>query len=219
MATKYVKAYLLLEGGARLPCWFNPTTLTVSRRSVWEPAKSAAKLVPSRTYLGGKADELSVTLLLHAAYGKTGQDVQARIKALNALLEPEAQQGKRLDRPPLVQFVWGTYVSFVAVCESVKVTTELFDIDGTPLRAQVDVVLGQYSAEPGKGMSTPQNPTTRATRHQTAHAVQVGDSLASIAWEHYKDPTRWRDIARANRIGDPLKLEAGTTLVIPMERR
>jgi len=215
MAAQYVKAYVLVEGGSRLPCWFNPTTLTVSRAATWEQTSVAGKPLPSTTYVGGKADTLSLKLLLHAAYGKTGQDVRSRINAFTALLNPKRQGGQRLQRPPLVQFVWGSYVSFVAICKTVTVTTELFDIDGTPLRATVDLALAQYESEPGQGMSKPQNPTTQATGRHTAHPVKVGDSLAAIAWEHYGDATRWREIATANAIDDPLRLAAGTTLVIP----
>jgi hypothetical protein len=234
MIAKYVKSYLLLEGGDQLECWFNPPSLTLSSRGSWKRTPVPGRKQPLTEYSGGCADSLSLTLLLHAvdrnmlqdsktgalanAQTRTPADVKARIKELNALLDPKKQAGAQLNRPPLVQFVWGTYVSFVAVCKSVKVTTELFDIDGTPMRALVDLVIEQYQDEPGEGMSPPQNPTSLAREQHTSHRVQVGDSLASIAWDHYKDSTRWRDIATANGIDDPLKLQGGTILTIPTGR-
>jgi nucleoid-associated protein YgaU len=49
----------------------------------------------------------------------------------------------------------------------------------------------------------------------TRYTVQSGDSLASIAQDVYGDPTRWRDIARANGLEEPFALTVGEALVIP----
>lgn len=47
------------------------------------------------------------------------------------------------------------------------------------------------------------------------YVIQSGDSLASIAQEVYGDPTRWRDIARANDLDEPYALTVGASLRIP----
>jgi nucleoid-associated protein YgaU len=47
------------------------------------------------------------------------------------------------------------------------------------------------------------------------YVVREGDSLPSIAYASYGSATRWRPIALANRIVDPLDLPAGRTLLIP----
>lgn len=47
------------------------------------------------------------------------------------------------------------------------------------------------------------------------YVIQSGDSLASIAQEVYGDPTRWRDIARANDLDEPYALTVGQSLRIP----
>ncbi|HEX6255874.1 MAG TPA: LysM domain-containing protein [Euzebyales bacterium] len=49
----------------------------------------------------------------------------------------------------------------------------------------------------------------------TRYIVESGDSLASIAQEVYGDPTRWRDIARANDLQEPFALTVGEALLIP----
>jgi nucleoid-associated protein YgaU len=46
--------------------------------------------------------------------------------------------------------------------------------------------------------------------------VRDGDSLQSIAFDAYGDPTRWRPIAEANGIDDPLALRSGAELTIPV---
>ena len=47
------------------------------------------------------------------------------------------------------------------------------------------------------------------------HLVKDGDSLPSIAYRAYGDATRWRTIADANDIDDPLRLRRGTALTVP----
>ena len=47
------------------------------------------------------------------------------------------------------------------------------------------------------------------------HQVRDGDSLPSIAYDAYGDPTRWRPIAEANGIDNPLSLRRGRELTIP----
>jgi nucleoid-associated protein YgaU len=39
--------------------------------------------------------------------------------------------------------------------------------------------------------------------------VVAGDSLASIAYREYGDPTMWRPLAAFNGIDDPLRAAAG----------
>jgi nucleoid-associated protein YgaU len=48
------------------------------------------------------------------------------------------------------------------------------------------------------------------------HTVRAGDSLQSIAYEHYRDATRWREIAEANGIDDPMHLGSGVALTVPL---
>ena len=47
------------------------------------------------------------------------------------------------------------------------------------------------------------------------HVVKVYENLESIARKYYGDPTRWRDIVRANGIENPRLIKPGTTLTIP----
>jgi nucleoid-associated protein YgaU len=48
-----------------------------------------------------------------------------------------------------------------------------------------------------------------------SYVIQSGDSLAAIAQEVYGDPTKWRDIARANDLREPYALTVGESLQVP----
>jgi nucleoid-associated protein YgaU len=213
--TGFAKAYLLVEGGDRLTCWFNPTSLHTTRTAAWEAQKTPSQAAPDLSYLGTDDGELTVDILLHADGEAAGRDVRAATDDLLALLDPTvALTGRAQRRPPTVQFVWGAFSSFVAVCHSVDVTTALFDADGTPLRAVVKLSLRQFAAEIGHGPAPPQNPTTRATATRRSHTVVPGDSLQSIAYAQLGDPQRWREVAELNRIDDPTRLRPGQQLIV-----
>jgi len=120
--------------------------------------------------------------------------------------------------PPFVTFQWGPMIPFKAACTSLTVAYQLFKPNGTPIRADVKLALTQ--AEPAKAASANsanrgQNPTTRSAGGLGMHLVRDGDTLQSIAHQTYGDPNRWRLVAEANGIDNPLHLRRGTPLDLP----
>ena len=91
--------------------------------------------------------------------------------------------------------------------------------DGTPIRALATLALTQVqkAVEKATGGSSKkgQNPTTRGVPDLRSHVVRDGDSLPSISYASYGDPTTWRVIAEANGIDDPLSLRRGRVLGVP----
>ena len=59
------------------------------------------------------------------------------------------------------------------------------------------------------------NPTSAGLPGRKAHTVTDGDSLARIATDRYGSPGRWRDIAAANGIDDPLRIRSGDRVYLP----
>ena len=75
---------------------------------------------------------------------------------------------------------------------------------GEPLRADVKLSLTQ-TGEPPKGP----NPTQRAQAGFGVHRVKDGDTLPSISYSAYGDATKWRLIAEANGVDNPMHLRRG----------
>ena len=48
--------------------------------------------------------------------------------------------------------------------------------------------------------------------------VRRGDTLSGIAGQVFRDPSRWREIARANDVVDPRRIRPGDALRIPKLR-
>jgi nucleoid-associated protein YgaU len=120
--------------------------------------------------------------------------------------------------PPFVTFRWGSVDLPKSVPVTLTIQHVLFHPNGEPIRAMVDLELAQAekaSTASSGSANQPQNPTTRALRGLKVHRVHDGDSLPAIAYDNYGDPTRWRAIAEANNIDDPLRLRRGDELRIP----
>jgi nucleoid-associated protein YgaU len=63
-----------------------------------------------------------------------------------------------------------------------------------------------------------QNPTSGGRTGLESHILTEGDTLHSVAWARFGDPSYWRAIAEFNGIDDPLRLTPGTRLLIPPRR-
>ena len=116
-------------------------------------------------------------------------------------------------RPPYVIFHWGNLHSFKAVVTDLNLQFTYFSSTGVPLRAKVDA-----DADPVRASPTafgPQNPTSGTPEPHRVHRVQPGETLDRISAKYYGDSTRWRQIAAANGIADPLALRTGSLLSVP----
>ncbi len=116
---------------------------------------------------------------------------------------------RELHAPPVVQLVWDKEV-FRGVVESLTVTYTMFRPDGVPLRARLGISLKEYRPLEIQVHETPK----LSPDFEKSYTVVRGDTLSSIAEQVYRDPAVWRDIARANHIRDPRRLEPGRVLAL-----
>jgi nucleoid-associated protein YgaU len=54
-----------------------------------------------------------------------------------------------------------------------------------------------------------------ALQQPTTHVMVEGETLAQLARQYLGDPARWQEIARANGIADPHRVQVGAELAIP----
>jgi hypothetical protein len=220
--TGFERAKLKIENdGTPLDCWFNPKEYTIQKQNQWKIDPVVGTALPTAQFGGGQPRKLNLDLLFDATDSKESvQDVTQRLfKMMEVDKSLGSGSGKNSGRPPTVEFSWGSTILPKAVADSLSVQYLLFRPNGEPCRAQVRLSLIQVEKamdkSSGKGGKGGGNPTTRAIPGLGSHVVRDGDSLPSIAYAHYRNPTRWRPIAEANGIDDPLRLRRGTTLTIP----
>ncbi len=208
----------------RIECQFNPQTLSITKSVNWHAVtlrmvagrKEAVPDLnsPFMTFGGGCPAEFSLDLVFDTTT-LNNQDVRGFTNQLLSLtLKGGGDPSSPGDPPPLVKFIWGEFQLFTAVIIKVVINYTLFLASGIPVRARAQVSFKQ--AYDGDTLGEGQNPTSRTDRRKT-RLVQQGERLDTIAFQEYGDAGRWRDIAEANNLDDPLDLQAGQILVIPQD--
>jgi hypothetical protein len=205
----FQRAKLEIEGQDAIECAFNPQSYSVSKTNVWNFKPTTGVDLPDGEFGGGLPQRTALSLLLDVSLLGEAESVKTAADKLFKMMESGGGGGGG-GAPPKVTFRWGSVNLPQSVPVSLTVQYVHFHPNGEPIRATVDLELAQaMKAEQG------QNPTTRGVAGRRVHRVQDGDSLASLAFEAYRDATRWREIAAHNEIDDPTRLRRGTELSIP----
>jgi phage tail protein X len=193
---------------------FNPTQLTLSRRTEWKATPTAAVrdgVVPE--FMGPEPRELSVDVFLDESDEPDDDDVMKKVESLFSCCEvTTASIAAKQPSTPWVVFQWGSFrtARFTAYVRSVNVTYSLFGTTGMPIRATCQVMLNEI---PSKTLG--QNPTSGALTARRVHRLVAGDTLQSLAWREYGNASAWRVIAETNGIDDPTRIAPGTELMLP----
>jgi nucleoid-associated protein YgaU len=186
---------------------FNPKDFSLTRKAGW--TSSPAKKAEARPeYLGAEPAEITVEMFLDECEQAKG-DISKTVDKLLACLDPHKGTG---DSPsaPFVTFFWGRAIKFHGIVTSVAAKYTLFRGEGTPIRGSATITIKEMASPPGR-----QNPTSGTQAGYRTHVMRAGDTLASVAYEEYGDPGRWRSLAEANDIDDPTRVTAGRSLLVP----
>ena len=209
------KAYLETEKGERITCVFNPSSLTMGASNRWQSDETPGKGPPNLFFAGSDAGTFSTELVFDTT--DTGKAVTTHTSKLFDLMKVDAglpghDPKRNRGRPPWVRFHWGEVHSFKAILDRLDVSFTYFSSSGVPLRARVNLTLTQFEDEATRPA---QNPTSGTPSPHRVHQVHAGETLDRIAARYYGAATRWRVIADANAVVDPLRVQPGTMLVIP----
>ncbi len=212
--TGFERAQLKIDGGPDLDCYFNPTEYSVAKTNEWTYKKVTGTSFSPPEFGGGTPRQMELSLLfdetLPAVPPRKMSVKRATAELLDMMEVPSGKTGGTpTAAPPFVTFHWGNLL-FKGACTSLSVAYKLFRPNGDPVRAEVKITLKQAAIAP-KG----QNPTTRANAGFGVHIVRDGDTLPSVSYQAYGDATKWRIIAEANGVDNPLHLRRGTPLSLP----
>jgi hypothetical protein len=213
------KAFLKFErSNEPLECLFNPESITIVKTNSWDKPGQAAqpgKPSPTLMFKGQEPGTLNFELTFDTT--ESGAPVTNYTNKLLSYMEidstlPGTDENSNNGRPPFVVFHWGQLYSFPAVILSASVSFTYFSSSGVPLRAKVTLSLQQYMKSRA---FTKQNPTSGTPNPHRVHRVQPGETLDRISARYYGDSTRWRVLATANGIEDPLAIRPGSLLSVP----
>ena len=201
-------------GGVSVDCMFNPFEYTVSKSNNYEEKSRNNSDVPQVEFKKSGPQVLKLSLTFDT-YEK-GEDVSRTTRKLWKLMESKTRREGNRDvkvPPPEVAFHWGVF-RFVAVITQMSQKFTLFKMDGTPVRAKVEVTFTQHKDEEDYPN---QNPTSGGGPIQRIHQVVAGDRLDTIAFSFYGNASKWRTIAEYNNVENPFLLQPGQLLTIPMD--
>jgi hypothetical protein len=212
------KAYLTFENEPKtksIKCLFNPETITVTASNNWTGDPVSGQPTPVLTFEGQQPGTMSFVLVFDTT--DDGDPVTKYTSELLKKMEidpdlPGSDEEVNNCRPPYTEFHWGTLKSFKAVITKADITFDYFSSEGVPLRARVTLTMMQYQPDDA---FLQQNPTSGTPLPHRVHRIQRGETLDRISARYYGDATRWRALAGANGIEDPLAIRPGSLIAIP----
>lgn len=210
------KASLAVAGGLlsfdSLKFKYNPEQFSLSKRTDWDnPGRRLESNWVAPVYRSTSPATLQLDIFLDA-FEEVFGDVSSDVKKLMDWTKP----GPPENAPPVLEFRWGMSSVLQGMrfyLESVDATYTLFRVDGTPIRATCKISLVEWSNPASR-----QNPTSGGRPGLESHVLIDGETLHSVAWDRYADAAMWRALAEYNAIDDPLRVPAGTRLLIPPRR-
>jgi hypothetical protein len=190
---------------------FNPKELSITKTAKWERKTSRnRKSAGIPEFQGAEPCSMTLEMFFDATDKMDSSVVDAVEKLFRCCVPTDKTHQDQKGVPPWVVFHWGSVAGFTAYLASVAVKYTLFTPGGVPIRGTATVTLKEIAAEPPK-----QNPTSGALAARRSHTLVAGDTLASVAYAEYGDPTLWRVLAETNGIDDPMRLCPGRTLLVP----
>jgi hypothetical protein len=194
------------ESKATIPLHFNPSEYKLAKENTFAEIPIPGLESPPLQYVRGGARTLTMDVLVD-----TSDELTDVHKEYVSKIEAAVHKNGKLHAPPILDFVWGPQPRFRGVLQSLDVNYQLFNTDGTALRAKLGIKLKEYRPVAVQVRETEQTSPDVEKRY----VVRVGETLATISASVYRDPGHWRLIASANGITDPRAVAAGDLLVVP----
>ena len=228
-ANQLAKALLAnTSTGDIFPVMYNPQELTLEQGNNFAEIGIPGLNASPVQYVRGKTRTLAMELFFDSY--EIGQDVRTYTAPIVRLLDRQPQT----QAPPVLLFSMGRF-QFRCVLVDAGQRFTMFMPDGTPVRSTMSVRLQEFvevelQLERGLFLGSPTvsaavNTAARAiggtirslTAAPTVHSTVQGDTLSGLADSYLGDPGRWREIADANAVQDPLDLPPRPLLIPPAE--
>lgn len=188
-----------------IPVMFNPAQYDLQKTNEFAEVGIPGLGSSTLQFVKGNVRSLSMELFFDTT------DLGIDVRTYTGLLVRLTDVNPRTHTPPRLTFIWGSLI-FPCVLEDVRQNFSYFNAAGLPLRATLNVTLKGCDMLETLLAQIPLESSDRAK----GWVVKAGDTLQRIAAEEYNDPREWRAIAAANSIDNPLTIQPGQRLVLPV---
>ncbi|MCL2707217.1 MAG: hypothetical protein FWE97_03555 [Dehalococcoidia bacterium] len=179
---------------------FNPPSLKVKSSNSYADPKIPGGAQDQQQFIKKDTDVLTVEFFFDTT--RDGSDVSS---AVNPILEL-AKVSKEKKEPPKLIFAWGDF-NFPSIITSIDQTYDYFNSEGHALRATLVVTF--LRCEPDNTSVQTTQAKSAAPKAKPSIQVQAKQTLSDIAVCVCNDPAKWREIAEANSIDNPLLFNNG----------
>lgn len=194
---------------------FNPTQLQLSNEIQWETSPNPNASGKELKYSYSNPQELSVKLTLDGTgvdeLGIIGAKTTPVSDRINKIKKVAFQYDGIIHEPRYLRATWGTVLDFNCRGRKLDITYTLFDRDGSPLRAEISLVL--IADEALANLAKLENKQSPDITH--ARTVRAGDSLPALTQTIYGSSEHYLLVARFNRLDDFRALTPGLELLFP----
>jgi nucleoid-associated protein YgaU len=205
---------------------FNPNTFTLVNKIEFEQADAQGSAGSDPQFKKIPPIEFSIEFLLDGTgvavqnfspkhqeeYKSKKKDyVKAKVKELRQVTGSDLNG--EIHRPNYLAVQWGTF-DIKCVLTSLSIAYNLFDKDGTPLRAKITCSFLERMMA-GENARRSQLESPDLTKH---FVVRQSDVLPLIAKENYESSSYYLQIAKANKLKNFRRISPGTELILPPMR-
>ena len=188
----------------------NPESFAVREELTWYDKSAPGKNGTESIYIATQPRRFTIDFLLDGT-GVNTNGVKIPVTAQVALFRGVTSNIQGLiHRPAYLLVQYGTFIN-ICVLNSSTVTYTMFDLAGLPIRAKISATFTERKIKTLSAildmLSSP-DLTHKVT-------VQAGDLLPVLTQTIYKNQYYYLQVARANKLKNFRKLQAGTVLTFP----
>lgn len=176
--------------GLKIETQINPSSYTMSEGS---SSKKQATLTGEKKQSGNdQLRKLSMTIDINS-YGEGNYGIKHRVREFSML-----KGLSKIKEPYICKLSWSSLV-FWCNLDSYSVTYTMFDTDGTPVRARMDLSFDEY-------IDDTEDPAGAGDSSEEDKTVKDGERMDTVGG------TSWKSVAQKNNIDNPRKLGAGQSI-------
>lgn len=206
-----------------IPVQFNPTEYSISRQVKYKSGKGVGEdATPDKMQsTGSNLAQLSVKFTLDTSTELPGYAVKAELKkyidtdneladicqdlSMLAKIYPDTHVQSE------IAFSWGS-MEFVGYITSMTINYQMFNRNGKPVRAEVNLSIEGEEQDILTIIGSKPKQSPDRTKYRS---LNQKDELWMLADEEYQDVSCWKEIARANGILNPRKVDYTKRLKVP----
>jgi hypothetical protein len=194
-------------------CMFNPDTYTVEHSTTFNTQQPAGSTAVDPKYNGTQPSRFSIEFTIDATGVSSDLEIPVPIPIpVQVLLfnSVTLDVSGDIHRPNYLIVQWGTFIRECVLVSS-RITYNLFDTFGIPLRAKINATFVERA-----GSKLNQIANMFSSPDLThSKLVREGDILPLMVYREYKNQDYYLQVARVNNLKNFRKLQSGTTINLP----